>query len=85
MVKQFLIFCDEVDLVWFSDDIFRNNRKGHSLVIRPKGDSQNGCSSTPNFPKNEHFLPSVMRARTCAYQRIKNNRFSENRFPTAQR
>ena len=31
-------------------------------VIRQKGESQNGCfkkkQSTPNFPKNEHFLPS---------------------------
>ena len=31
--------------------------------------------STPNFPKNEHFLPPV---RTCAYQEVKNVRFSEN-------
>ena len=31
-----------------------------SSVIRQKGESQNGCfkkkKSTPNFPKNEHFL-----------------------------
>ena len=29
-------------------------------VIREKGESQNVCfkkQSTPNFPKNEHFLP----------------------------
>ena len=30
-------------------------------VIRQKGESQNGCfkkQSTPNFPKNEHYLPT---------------------------
>ena len=27
--------------------------------------------STPNFPKNEHFLP-LIRTRTCAYQRVRN-------------
>ena len=33
--------------------------------------------NTPNFPKNEHFLP-LIRTRICAYQRIINVRFSEN-------
>ena len=31
-----------------------------SSVIERKGESQNGCfkkTTTPNFPKNEHFLP----------------------------
>ena len=47
-----------------------------SPVIRQKGGSQNGSSkkqSTPNFPKNEHFLPP-----TYAYQGVRNVRFSEN-------
>ena len=54
-------------------------RKHISSVIRQKGESQNGCfkrQSTPNFPKNEHFLPPD--THTCAYQGVRNVRFSEN-------
>ena len=32
--------------------------------------------STPNFPKNEHFLPPD--THTCAYQGVRNLRFLEN-------
>ena len=32
--------------------------------------------STPNFPKNEHFLPSD--TYTCAYQGVRKVRFSES-------
>ena len=48
-----------------------------SSVIRQKEESQNGCfkkQSTPNFPKNEHFLPSdthtcvcVSRGKKCSF------------------
>ena len=38
--------------------------------------------STSSFPKNEHFLPSDMQTHErnvrCAYQRVRNFRFSEN-------
>ena len=34
--------------------------------------------STPNFPKNEHFLPLEHFLRTCAYHGVRNVRFLEN-------
>ena len=46
-----------------------------------KGESQNVCfkKRTPNFPKNEHFLPpdthTCTCACTCAYQGVRNIRF----------
>ena len=48
---------------------------------RQKGESQTGVSrkqGTPNFPKNEHFLPADTCTRTFAYQALRNVRFSEN-------
>ena len=39
-----------------------------SLVIRQKGESQNGCfkkKSVPNFSKNEYFLPPDTHAYVC--------------------
>ena len=51
-------------------------------VIRQNGKSQNGVTrkqSTPNIPKNEHFLPLILiRVHTCAYQWVKVVRVSEN-------
>ena len=44
-------------LVLIRDSVFRHCS---SSVIRQQCKSQNGCfkkQSTPNFPKNEHFLP----------------------------
>ena len=41
----------------------------HSSVIRQKGESQTGVSrkqNTPNFPKNEHFLPPDTQTR-CSF------------------
>ena len=49
-----------------------------SSVKRQKGESQNGCSgkqSTPNFPKNEHFLPLDTHVR---FRGLRNVRSSEN-------
>ena len=34
--------------------------------------------STPNFPKNEHFLPFEHFLRTCAHHGVRNVRFMEN-------
>ena len=36
-----------------------NIKLNNSSVIGQKGESQNGCFSSPNFPKNEHLLPLI--------------------------
>ena len=60
--------------------------KGHSSVIRQKGESQNGCFKKTKHAKfsekNEHFLPPNIPdehlLRTCAYQGVRNVRLLEN-------
>ena len=50
-----------------------------SLVIRPKGESQNGCFKKTNeakFSKNISY--PLIRTRMCAYQGVRNVCFSEN-------
>ena len=74
-------FKNELMLFYFIEDylsyVTQRNAKTLlwiSLVIRQKGESQNGCfkkTSMPNFPKNEHFLP-LIRTRRCAYQGLRN-------------
>ena len=51
----------------------------NSSVIKQKGESQNECSKKTKhakFPKNDYFLSHFLRS--CAYQGVKNVRFSEN-------
>ena len=55
----------------------------YSWAIMPKGKSHKGVSrkrSTPNAPKNKHFLPSDTHTYVCvcAYQVVRNVRFLEN-------
>ena len=49
-------------------------------VIRQKGESQNGCSKKTKhvkLSKRRTFLTLLIRTRTCAYQGVRNVRFSE--------
>ena len=52
-----------------------------SSVIRQKGECQNGGNKKAKrakfSKKNKHFYP-LIRKRVCAYQRVRNVRFSEN-------
>ena len=51
-----------------------------SPVIRQKGESQNGCSKKTKhvkLSKKRTFLTLLIRTRTCAYQGVRNVRFSE--------
>ena len=61
---------------------FANLKDVSSLsVIDRRANLKTGVSrkqGTPNFPKNEHFLPADTRTRTFAYQALRNVRFSEN-------
>ena len=50
------------------------SKKGKRAILKT-GVSRK--QSTPNFLKNEHFLPSDS-TRTCAYQGVRNVCFSEN-------
>ena len=62
-------------LVLIRDSVFRHCS---SSVIRQQCKSQNGCfkkQSTPNFPKNEHFLPPDAHT---AHHGVINVCFSEN-------
>ena len=51
-----------------------------SSVIRQKGESQNGCykktKDAKNYEKQTFLTP--LRTRICAYQGVRNDRFSEN-------
>ena len=61
---------------------FANLKDVSSLsVIDRRANLKTGVSrkqGTPNFPKNEHFLPADTCTRTFAYQALRNVRFSEN-------
>ena len=55
----------------------------YSWAIMQKGKSHKGVSrkrSTPNVPKNKHFLPLDTHTYVCVcvYQVVRNVRFSEN-------
>ena len=58
-----------------------NNLK--TSVIRQKDESQNGCfrkTKHAKFPEKQTFLtpPPLLRTHTCAYQGVRNVRFSKN-------
>ena len=56
------------------------NFGAHNFRFGLRANLRTGVSrkqSTPNFPKNEHFLP-LIRTRTCAYQGVRNVSFLEN-------
>ena len=63
-------FC--IHLVWFCSCSF-NFQPQNSLVIRQKSESQNGGNM-----KAKHAKFSEKQTCTCAYQGLRNIRFSEN-------
>ena len=70
---RFAIFC------WLNTS---GSYSGPSMVMRQKGESQNICfkkTKHVKFSKKRTFLnPWYAQVRTCAYQAVKNVRFSEN-------
>ena len=51
-----------------------------SSAIRQKGESQNGCykkTKQAKFSEKQTFFNPLIRTRTCAYQGVRNVRFSE--------
>ena len=59
-----------------------------SLVIKQKGEYQNGRfkqQNTPNFPKKANISYPQTRTPTCAHQGVRNTRFSKNLAPSNRR
>ena len=59
-----------------------------SLVIKQKGEYQNGRfkqQNTPNFPKKANISYPQTRTPTCAHQGVRNTRFSTKLAPSNRR